>query len=343
MKLSAHHKSIGDDVELKLDYENLNEYDKVFISKVFTKTIVPDTVLEMQNISYGGTGFFYDKAPPLPEHIEHIMPDYHLYDEWVGKCITNGANEKEFTYYQDYSIGFLTRGCHRRCQFCINKNSKGSYRHSPLTEFVDPNRKKICLQDDNFFACSEWKSMLLELQKINIPFQFKQGLDERLLTDEKCEMLFNSKYDGDYIFAFDNIAESRIIEEQLIRIRRFTNKIPKFYTICGFDRNDMWDDEFWHQDIIDLFTRIELLGKYRCIPYITRYERYKDSPLKDIYINVARWCNQPAFFKKMSFMEFCWKNGESSKAYKSAKNCANRYSEFRSLFERKWFTDNAYN
>ena len=34
-------------------------------------------------ISYGGTGFFYDKAPKLPEEVEHDMPDYHLYDEWV--------------------------------------------------------------------------------------------------------------------------------------------------------------------------------------------------------------------------------------------------------------------
>lgn len=110
MKLSAYHKSIGDSVLLKTDYDNLDVYDKVYISKVFTDTEVPgepkdksnkncDTIAEwyadnwflnQPNIEYGGTGFFYDKAPPLPEHIEHIMPDYHLYDEWVLAAIDRG-------------------------------------------------------------------------------------------------------------------------------------------------------------------------------------------------------------------------------------------------------------
>jgi hypothetical protein len=36
-----------------------------------------------------------------------------------------------------------------------------------------------------------------------------------------------------------------------------------------------------------------------------RYENYINSEHKGIYINLARWCNQPAIFKKMSFREFC--------------------------------------
>ena len=38
MKLSGYHKECGDDVILKLDYENLEDYDKAYISKVFTDT-----------------------------------------------------------------------------------------------------------------------------------------------------------------------------------------------------------------------------------------------------------------------------------------------------------------
>jgi hypothetical protein len=193
------------------------------------------------------------------------------------------------------------------------------------------------LLDDNFLACSNWKEILRDLQSTNKPFQFKQGLDERILTNEKCEMLFNSKYDGEFIFAFDNIADSELIEKQLIRLRRYTDKIPKSYVFCGFDRKDKWDDEFWYEDIIDMFSRIALLGKYRCLPYIMRFERYEESPYRDIYVNVARWCNQPAFFKKISFMEFCWKNGESSKAYKSAKVFLEQYEKFREVFSKRWF------
>ena len=51
----------------------------------------------------GGTGYFFDKAPALPDEIEHHMPDYHLYDEWA-----NGNSGTAF--YHDYSIGYLTRG-----------------------------------------------------------------------------------------------------------------------------------------------------------------------------------------------------------------------------------------
>lgn len=91
MKIAAYHKQNGDIVQLKTDYVGLQAFDKVYISKVFTKTSVPDEVLTMPNVTYGGTGFFYDKAPPLPAEIEHIMPDYHLYDDWVNAAVASGG------------------------------------------------------------------------------------------------------------------------------------------------------------------------------------------------------------------------------------------------------------
>ena len=74
MKISGYHKELGNDVELKLDYDNLSEYDKVYISKVFVNTEIPgepkdktskneNTVVEwykdneflkQPNIEYGG-------------------------------------------------------------------------------------------------------------------------------------------------------------------------------------------------------------------------------------------------------------------------------------------------
>lgn len=68
--------------------------------------------------------------------------------------------------------------------------------HSPLKEFVDPTRKKICLLDDNFFGFAGRKDLLLELQATGKPFVFKQGLDVRLLDVERAEILFASRYDG---------------------------------------------------------------------------------------------------------------------------------------------------
>lgn len=317
MKISSYYKSNGYDVILKTDYQGLDIFDKVFISKVFTDTPVEDSVLKLPNVEYGGTGFFYDKAPKLPEEIEHVMPDYHLYDVWIESQIKGGKNKQEFKYYLDYSIGFLTRGCFRQCQFCVNRNYKRVEQHSPLAEFYDKTRKKICLLDDNFFGCPNWKQLLKELQYTNKPFQFKQGLDERILTDEKCQMLFSSKYDGDYIFAFDNVADYDLIENKLKMLRKYTSKVAKFYVFCGFDRNDKWDNDFWRQDLYDLWKRIELLMRYQCLPYIMRFNRYEESPYRGMYITLARWCNQPSLFKKKSLREFVATDQKNSK-----KECA---------------------
>lgn len=311
MKLSGYYKSLNYEVELKTDYNNLDQYNKVFISKVFTDTPINEDILTLPNVKYGGTGFFYDKAPDLPDEIEHHMPDYHLYDEYVNNKISNGTKRDEYKYYLDYSIGFLTRGCFRQCEFCVNKSYTKVYTHSPLKEFLDMSRKKICLLDDNFFGCSDWKRILKELNDLGKPFQFKQGLDERILTDEKCKLLFSSKYDGDFIFAFDNIADKEIIEKKA-RLTRQYNKNKqhniKFYVLCAFDRQEKYDEQFWEQDIKDTFERVFILAKYNFSPYIMRFEKYKISPLYGTYVNLACWCNQQHLFRNLSYKQFCEKD-----------------------------------
>ena len=88
MKISAYNKNLGNDVKLITTYdEDFSQYDDIYLSKVFTATKVPRNVIELPNIHCGGTGFFYDKAPPLKEEIEHCMPDYHLYDEWISTIV----------------------------------------------------------------------------------------------------------------------------------------------------------------------------------------------------------------------------------------------------------------
>jgi len=313
------------EVELKLDYDNLDEFDQVFISKVFTDTPVPEGLIETENIHIGGTGFYFDKAPALPDEIEHHMPDYSLYDDWIKQEVEKARiakgdkfNEKrfmvQFKEYTDYSIGFLTRGCFRKCEFCVNKKYNHVFKHSPLEEFYDPSRKKICLLDDNFFGCNkrERDEMFQRILDTGKSFKFKQGMDERLLTDDIAEKLFNAKYDGDFTFAFDNISDYELIREKLQIIRRHTErKGIMFYVLVGFESTDEYDIE-------NAFKRIELLMKYKCIPYIMRYHGVSDFPWKEskyrlMYVTLARWGNQPNIFKKMSFRQFCQANQELHK------------------------------
>ena len=325
-KIAGYWKAQGAEVELLLDYNWGEGYERVYISKVFTDTPVPPWVHETDNVHLGGTGFYFDKAPNLPDEIEHHMPDYRLYDNWIenevkaaeidyakrGKRFDRKRYMVQFKEYTDYCIGFVTRGCFRKCGFCVNQRFDRVVPHSKLNEFYYDNCKKICLLDDNFLGCPDWKRILDEILSKNKPFKFKQGLDERLLTDEKCKLLFSSRYDGDYTFAFDNIEDYDIIKEKLELIQKYnTGKMVKFYVLVGYKSTDAVDIE-------NALKRIELLMRYQCIPYIMRYQNQEGSPWKEskykkLYISLARWCNQPSIFKKMSFRQFCYANQELCK------------------------------
>lgn len=328
MKLSSYHKNNEDDVSLLLSYDNLNDYDKVYISKVFTNTRVPEEVLSLPNVSYGGTGFFYDKAPSLPMEIEHIMPDYHLYDEWVSEKMQKGVKRTEFKYYLDYSIGYLTRGCFRGCEFCVNRNYKCSHEASPLCEFMDRSRPKLCFLDDNFFSYPKWRELITPVIESGKRFQFKQGLDERLLTVEKIIALSEWKYDGEIIFAFDNIDDKELIVSKLELIKKTAplwRRELKFYVFCGWDRNNQYNEDFWKQDIEDMFERITILRAYKAKPYIMRFEKVYSSEYSSFYAAVAAWCNQPSIFNSFSFKLFSQCRGMRRNGYSKFKRDVEGY------------------
>ena len=152
-----------------------------------------ESILKLENVEYGGTGFYYDKAPRLSEEIEHHMPDYHLYDDWVNEQLENGVSKTNLKYYTDYSIGFTTRGCFRQCEFCVNKNYKKVECHSPLSEFVDPTRKKICLLDDNILGSPCWKEIFTELQATKNRFNTNKvwTRDCLQMKNAKCYLTVN--------------------------------------------------------------------------------------------------------------------------------------------------------
>jgi hypothetical protein len=326
MKISGYMKSQGHNVDLILDYKSLREntYDKIYMSKVFTDTEVPQWVLDLPNITYDGTGFYYDKAHSLPDCIEHHKPDYHLYVEWIKERLNEGVKPKDLRYYTDYSIGFSTRGCFRKCKNCVNQNYDKVYFHSPVEEFLDKDRKYICLLDDNILGYKGFEQNFNSLKNTGKRFEFKQGMDIRLLNEKNIKLLNESHYIGDYIFAFDNINDKDIIERKLSLWRKYSNKSTKLYVFCAYDRYDKWDNDFWVQDIIDTFERIKILMKYSCLPYIMKFNKYNNSLYRGMYINLSAWCNQPNFYKKKSFKEWCIADAER----KPSKICSTlRYME----------------
>lgn len=336
-KISGYFKDHGEETHLIDNYDEITgnslfpkQYSHIYMAKVFTDTVVPKEVMELPNLTYGGTGFYFDKAKPLPREIEHHMPDYHLYDgiQFIG--------DKNRKFYDDYSIGFLTRGCFRHCPFCVNQNYNRSMRWSPLEEFYDPTRKKLCFWDDNFLACKDWKEILQTVIDSGKRFIFKQGLDERLLDDEKAEMLFSAKYDSHFLFAFDNIADMEIIRDRLRIIKKYIEPSRcRFFTLCGFDWGGRWDEDFWRKDVHDLMVRINFLFDHGTLPFVMKYKAVEKAPqpYRSMLVNIARWADNVSLVKKMTYREFAGLRNYTNIGYEWF---VKENPEMKELFEKRY-------
>lgn len=324
MKLSSYHKSIGDSVGL-INIDEMNglfqsQYDKVYCAKVFSDTETPE-YMHNKRVVFGGSGFFYDKAEKLPYEIEHIMPDYNLYTPRViNKYVATNRQQ----YFNDFSIGFTTRGCIRRCAFCINKNERTVYKHSELTEFVDPNKKFIMLLDDNIVAYDKFEEIFEQLNATGKPFVYKQGMDFRLLDKRKMDIIFNSNYysvaknqnksSRIFHFAFDNYKDKDIIEKNLkiyYESKSYGFQVF-FYVLIGFDRANKYDNEFFEKDFYEALKRIELLIKYNAYPYIMLHLDYKKSIYKDLIFDLKNGFRHPMFYTNKTILEAL----DQSKLYK---------------------------
>jgi hypothetical protein len=163
MKLSAWHKSNGDEVSI---YNPLfDKPDLIYASKVFTTTADYAYFPSDIPVVKGGSGYNYDVK--LEDEVESVYPDYELFD-----C--------------DYALGFTTRGCIRKCPFCIVPKKEGSIRVVADIYQFWRGQDKLMLLDNNLTALPDhFVSVLQSLIKEKIRTDFAQGFDIRLITDER--------------------------------------------------------------------------------------------------------------------------------------------------------------
>ena len=319
MKLSGYLKE-KNDVKL-IGYDDIGNYEKVYISKVFTKTNIPEIAnpIKRKNtlnffqdteIILGGTGINYDKQDFLDTKIEHHYPDYNLYNNIIDKKIKKEGRSK-YKYYKDYSIGFTTRFCFRQCEFCVNRNKTKVEKWSKVEEFYNKNKKYITLLDDNIMGSKDFDEIINSLIKLNKPFEYKQGLDIRLMTPKRFELFNKAKYKGDYIFAFDHIKDRDTIIKKIKMILNIKSNVRmKFYVLTGFKNQN-------NKNILDTFERIRILMKYGALSYVMRHKNIKGTKWEMLYNNIASWCNQPKIFKNYNFENYCHtKYGNKSKVVK---------------------------
>lgn len=304
MKLSAWHKAQGDTVEWYDVWCGLLEwYDIVYMSKVFSFSQDYDYPIYAKEIRRGGSGYcislvdgkeVYDKSKDidLPYEIEHIMPDYSIYPEQTGYGL---KKSKQVAY------GFLTRGCPRGCDFCHVKDKEGrcSHKVADLSEFWD-GQGNIVLCDPNILACKEWKELIQSLADSKAYIDFNQGLDIRLMTEEKAEIFKQVKI-KELHFAWDRYEDKDIIMPKFKLFKDITNiDIHKLivFVLCNFNTTI-------EQDLERIYTLREL-GYWA---YVMLYDK-EHIKKGHILRKMQRWVNNRFIFAKCPRFEDYMKQGD---------------------------------
>lgn len=284
MKISAWHKAQGHDVSWYSGFDGW--YDRVYMSKVFSFTPDYDYAINATEVVRGGSGYCIEQVNgkevyhterdiPLPDEVEHIYPDYSLYPSLT----------------QDTAFGFLTRGCPRCCEFCVvgKKEGRCSRKVADLSEFWQ-GQKNIVLCDPNILACKEWKELLQQLIDSGAWVDFNQGLDIRLMTEEKTQMLSRIKM-KEVRFAWDKYEDK---ERVLPRLELFAKHFKlghraMVYTLVNFDTT-------LEQDLERIYT-LRDMGYWA---YVMVYDKEHCDP---VYKRLQRWVNMRSVFAKIDRFE----------------------------------------
>lgn len=268
MKLSAYHKARGDKVDWLCCLE---KYDIVYKSKVFDFTLELAYQIQSTRIVEGGTGYGLDNR--LPDEIEHIMPDYSLYPQFKA------------------AYGFLTRGCPRKCPFCIVSPKEGaqSVKVADLSEFWSGQRT-IKLLDPNMLACKDHEDLLRQLIESGAWVDFTQGLDIRLTTERNTALLRQVKVKQIH-FAWDNPRED---------LTGHFERFKQLSAIADYRKLGVYVLTNFNSTLEEDLRRIYTLRDLGYSPYVMIYD--KANAPRQIRL-LQRWVNNRIIFKSVPRFE----------------------------------------
>ena len=263
MKLSAFYKARGDQVYLNF---SLKRPDITYASCVFTWNQERELTVPTGGI-LGGSGF--DLKAELPPEVEHIMPDYSLYPNVAP-------------LWKDSSIGFTSRGCIRKCPWCIVPEKEGQIKPwSRIYEFWDRCHRKITLLDNNLLAAPNWQQTMEDLLAEGLKVDFNQGLDIRLVNEENVGYLKRVKTE-ELRFAFDDIAYESAVRRgiELLLANGINSRHLSFFFLVGFSNDDA------------VLERVNILQSYNVDIYPMTY---KGTDGKEPARRVLEVANLPLF------------------------------------------------
>jgi len=274
MKISAYHKLQGDTVEWWFQMDN-HKYDVVYSSKIFDFTeenpyLPPNTIK-------GGTG--YNVKSKLPDYIDDQYPDYSLYPE----C--------------DYAIGFLTRGCIRKCPWCVVPEKEGYIKpYRTWGEIVRPDSDKLIIMDNNILASEHGIEQLRQLSQTQYRIDINQGMDARLVNKSIVELLKEIKWIRFIRFSCDTVAQIKSIEN-----------VYKLFKEVGAPVSRIFVYTIIRKDISEACERIEALKKLKSINI---YAQAEENLSKGIVPNAEQkeFANRYIYgklYKKETWTEYC--------------------------------------
>lgn len=241
----------------------VNHVDKVYVSCIFDKNRNEAIQYESyKNAIIGGSG--YDIAVKLPNEIERINPAIN--------------------------IGFTSRGCIRKCPFCIVPAKEGKVHEvGDIYSLWDGASKKVTLLDNNVLALpNHFKRVCDQIRRNKLAVDFNQGLDIRLINNAICKELETIKITKHLRFAWDNMREEKTILSKLnLVLKHFPASKVMVYLLCGY--NTSFKDDLYRKSIIN---------KLGCDAYIMPY--HSESKLLNEF---ARYNNR-FYFRKLPFSIF---------------------------------------
>lgn len=270
MKISASYKMQGYKIDLIKGIPQappLVDYSKAYISCIFYQNAgAVNAYARMLDceVTIGGIGISHDK---LPDEIEHIMPDYSLYG-----C--------------DFSMGFTSRGCTKKCPWCVVPSKEGGIKdNAPISEFLHDDHNQVVLLDNNFQASPRWRENLDFIIENELKVNFNQGLDIRLVTKEFAEALSRTKYyswnfkNRGLHFAFDTMKVERAVKRGLKKLQGagIPTRIIMFYVLVGFDTT-------LEEDLY----RVQVLKDLGVTPFVMIFNQSQAPILR----HLARWVNR---------------------------------------------------
>lgn len=266
MKLSTWHRVVlRDNVEW---FNPDKEYDIIYSSKVFTFTD-EDPLLPEKTIK-GGTG--YRNSAVLPDHVMACCPDYQLYDI-------------------DYSMGFLTRGCIRKCKGCFVPEKEGGI--APCDKVEDfVFHKEVVLMDNNVLAHPHGISQIERLIELEVKVDFNQGLDARLIDGSMAKLLAKLKWRSPLRLACDNQSMKEPVRKA-VELLRWHNCTPRQYFCYTLV-----------EDVEEALDRVKFLKGIYVDPFAQPFRDVEGTKPPADQRAFARFVNEKRIFKSSTWEDY---------------------------------------